>query len=169
LKLSSQPLNNGLTPTDGVLALDEGLANLPVEFDKLSVDTELRDRLVQAGLATAATGRWEAKRDEFIHAFSGIQKRLSGPTSVPLAEHEALKQTFAAAQAIIEEKNAQIDDLKELTEKLKKCNDQAEVIAVMREHSSDEDEFRRITTEFKRLARAIPQPALEAVYYHCRE
>ena len=56
-----------------------------------------------------------------------------------------------------------------MTEKLKKCKDQAEVIAVMREHSSDEDEFKRITTEFKRLARAIPQPALEAVYYHCCE
>ena len=129
---------------------------------------ELRDRLTTAGLATAKTGRWESKRDEFITAFPRIQKKLSGHTSVPVAEHETLKETYAAAQASIEEKDAKIDDLEALVNKLKDCKDKTEVADVMREFSSDEEEFDRLRAEFRQLAREAPRAALEALYYYAR-
>jgi hypothetical protein len=130
---------------------------------------ELRDRLTKANLADAPTGRWEAKRDEFINAFKRIEAKLAGPTTVPVAQYETTKQAYDAAQKTIEDKNTEIERLEDLILKLKECKDQADVAEVMRGDSDAAMQFEQLLNEFKSLARPIPSKALEAMYYYSRD
>jgi hypothetical protein len=89
------------------------LAGVQVGFidDKRALN-ELRDRLIDAKIASGATDRWETKRDTFIASFSKIQKKLKGRDLVPAAEHEKLKEKYRVAQDTIVEKEETISTLK---------------------------------------------------------
>jgi hypothetical protein len=152
---------------ENLKAVLHGVQSGPIN-DK-DVLNELRDRLTAAGLASAATGRWEAKRDEFINAFPRIQKKLSGPTVVTATEHETLKRAYEAAQGTIEEKDSKIEKLEDLVAQLKNCKDRTEVAAVIREASGVEEQFNQLVNAFKASSKPIPSAALEAMFYHFRE
>jgi len=127
---------------------------------------DLCDRLESANLSKkVATGRWESKRDEFLRTFLRIKKKLKGPAMVSCAKYEALEKTYESVQDTVEQKNAEIAQLKKMVERLKNCKDAVEVREIVKAHSTDDEEFERLTDEIQKVSHNVPRVALEALFY----
>lgn len=126
---------------------------------------QLRDRLIEVGVGSGTTGRWEEKRDTFLRNFPNIQKELKGASVVKAEKYEELQKTYESAQTTIDEKNVEISKLKELIEGLKKAKDKTEVAAVLSEHRGEEEQFNRLTAAFEKETQGLSAPVMEALYY----
>ena len=78
--------------------------------------SELRDWLVDSSIGSGTTGRWEAKRDEFLRSFTRLQ--IKGPSVIPFTEHEKLRGAYLAAQEEIQTKLDKSPRSKELSPNL---------------------------------------------------
>ena len=130
---------------------------------------ELRDRLLAAGIGSGATGRWESKRDAFFKGFSKLQAKIAGPSLVPLAEHEKLKEAYEGAQEEIEENTAKIEELERIIGELKACKDKADVSKVMKKYTDENDQFESLASQFKASVSGLPHVVREALYFHSKD
>jgi hypothetical protein len=126
----------------------------------------LRDRLEQVSISqSVSTGRWEQKRDEFINAFSRIQKELSGSTNVPFERYSELENKYEYSQQALEEKNALIDEQKKLIEELKLCKDKDQVGAVIHSKSKPWEKFESLVQAINQAGSKIPPVVLETLFH----
>lgn len=138
-------------------------------IDDKNVLNELRDRLTAAKLATAATGRWESKRDEFISGFARVQKKLPGRTLVRASELEAARKMYDAAQNSLDEKNSKIEKLQETIEELRKCKDKEQVRRVMAASGNVDKQFKEVIGRCVGAIEKLPSVVREAMFYKVRE
>jgi hypothetical protein len=126
---------------------------------------ELYDRLRDAGLGSASAGRWRAKQDAFLRKLPKLLKKLAGPSVVAATKYESLELAYKETQEIIEEKDAEIAELQELVEDLKKLKDAKAVRSTVRKHSSKQQAFDTLVEEVAQSTSRIPHVAVFALYH----
>ncbi len=152
----------------------------PLEFDDLravligmqvAVVTDkndlnkLCDRLERTGLAKkVATARWEAKRDETLRALKLLIRKSKGFSSVKAEKYQALENKYNALLDTVHSKDEQLALLEEQIERLKELKDNEQVTAVLKETSSESEQFESLVAEFKAID--IPPAAVECLFYN---
>lgn len=131
--------------------------------------SELRDRLVQAGIASGATSRWEMKRDTFINLFKKIQGKLPGRTFVAASEYEGIQAQYEQAQAEIVERLEEIDSLKTVIEELKACKNRDEVAAVLTASMNEAEIFNQLIADVRPDVYKLPTVVVETLFHYFRD
>jgi hypothetical protein len=133
-------------------------------IDSKDILSNLRDRLIEAGSGAGATSKWESKRDAFLRQCPKMLKNLKGASNIPVAQHEQLQRTYAAAQETISELSDTIASMCRKIADLENCKDREEVKRVRSEHSTEDEEFVDLTRAAKSAIAGLPQIVIEALY-----
>jgi hypothetical protein len=108
--------------------------------------------------------RWEVKRDEFLKALAPLLKKQEKPSRVAYGQFAELEKKHMEVVEGLNEAEQEIGELKKLVDVLKKAKDQVAVKQVMRQFTSEWDEFKRLTDEAKRAMSELPPVVTEVMY-----
>jgi hypothetical protein len=125
---------------------------------------ELRDAVKLHLGAALPTATWSAKRDVFLRKLPRILKKIPRPNHVDRSELIEAENRYKAALQDIDDRDAQIDVLKEKISELEACKDAAQVRKIQRKFSSTDQEFERLCNEAKRVLGRLERATREALF-----
>lgn len=85
------------------------------------------------------------------------------------ADHDKIVQAYKSAQDTVVADAQRIGALESLVNELRACKDRSEVAQVMRQHTTEDEEFERRASAAKGALRELPSEAVEALYYHMKD
>jgi hypothetical protein len=129
---------------------------------------ELRDAVRQHLGAELPTATWSTKRDVFLRTMPKIFKKIPRPDHIPRSELIEAESKYKAALQEIEDRDGEINVLKEKIGDLEECKDAAEVRKVQRKYSSTDQEFERLCKEAKRALGSLDRATREALFSSIR-
>lgn len=115
-------------------------------------------------LKRLASARWETKRDDFLKKLGPLLKKQEKPSRVSFGEFAALEKKHKDVVEGLNESEQENAELKKQVESLKKLKDQEAVKQVMRQFTSDWDEFKRLADEAKEAMGKLLPVVTEVVY-----
>lgn len=140
---------------DDVKAVLAGLQLLRVNSAG-DLDRLFDDLIAELEITTAATGRWNVKRDTFLSLCESIIPQLPQPQMVSREQHEELKTAYDESVCSLTDQQTRYAELERQIEDIKKLKDAEEVRQYNLEHSTELEEFSHYAGETKDLLAKVP-------------
>lgn len=143
------------------------LGRQTVALDAPGLDA-LRDHIARHHKpAAAATGRWNAKKGDFLRELPELLARLPAPPTVTWEEYQAEVEKSEGRRQIYEEVRSRNRELEEYTKKLEGAKDAEAVAQIKREHQPLLERYeslvRRLRQEVGNLSRVEVRAVLASI------
>lgn len=152
LGLEAYPL---LAPGMDYADLRAVLSNVQAgRLDDASDLSDLHDRLGEVLDRRQSTANWAGEQRRFLRKLPSIMKKVPGPSIVSAADFAALEEDLEVAHATVEERDAEIERLKEALSICQAGGTKSEVADAL---ASDEDEaFEALIDQARHTMRRLP-------------